>query len=238
MSSYVSRRSPIARHPVAIAAAVLGFGPYPAVAADALHPTVVELFQSQGCSSCPPANANVLAIADRPDILALSWQVTYWDDLGWKDTFGRPAYTARQWNYARAFHRGNVATPEVVVNGRDDVVGAERGALEALIRRADRGDSGPSIRLVGRQAVISGAGAGVVVLVRYDPNLVQVPIGRGENAGRTLPHKNVVREVADLGAWPGGARTFALPAPSRPGLKTAILVQQGVGGPILAAAHD
>ena len=82
MSSYVSRRSPIARHPVAIAAAVLGFGPYPAVAADALHPTVVELFQSQGCSSCPPANANVLAIADRPDILALSWQVTYWDDLG------------------------------------------------------------------------------------------------------------------------------------------------------------
>ena len=92
--------------------------------------------------------------------------------------------------------------------------------------------------MVGRQAVISGAGAGVVVLVRYDPNLVQVPIGRGENAGRTLPHKNVVREVADLGAWPGGARTFALPAPSRPGLKTAILVQQGAGGPILAAAHD
>src|SRR5215469_13040224 len=186
-----------------------------AAAADPQHPTVVELFQSQGCSSCPPANANVLAIADRPDILALSWQVTYWDDLGWRDTFGRPAYTARQWNYARAFHRGNVATPEVVVNGRDDVV------------RADRGDSGPSIRFVGREAVIAGAGAGVVVLVRYDPNLVQVPIQRGENAGRTLPHKNVVREVADLGAWRGGARTFALPAPSRPGLKTAILVQQG-----------
>ena len=238
MKSPASRRSLIARRIGAIAAAVLGLCPIPAVAADAQHPTVVELFQSQGCSSCPPANANVLAIADRPDVLALSWQVTYWDDLGWKDTFGRPAFTARQWDYARAFHRGNVATPEVVVNGRGDVVGGQRGALDDLIRRADRGGGGPSIRLAGREAVIAGAGDGVVVLVRYDPNLVQVPIGRGENAGRTLPHKNVVREVADLGAWRGGAHTFALTAPSRPGLKTAILVQQGVGGPILAAAHD
>jgi hypothetical protein len=235
MNSHASRRW---RHLGAVAAALLALGQVPAVAADAQHPTVVELFQSQGCSSCPPANANVLAIANRPDVLALSWQVTYWDDLGWKDTFGRPAFTARQWDYARAFHRANVATPEVVVNGRDDVVGAERGALEALIRRADRGDAGPSIRLVGREAVVAGAGDGVVVLVRYDPNIVQVPIGRGENAGRTLPHKNVVREVADLGAWRGGARAFTLPAPSRLGLKTAILVQQGPGGPILAAAHD
>ena len=238
MNSQAPRRSIGATGIGAIAAAVLVCGPNPAVAADARHPTVVELFQSQGCSSCPPANANVLAIADRADILALSWQVTYWDDLGWKDTFGRPAYTARQWSYARAFHRGNVATPEVVVNGRDDVVGSERGALDALIRRADRGDTGPSIRLAGREAVVAGAGDGVVMLVRYDPNIVQVPIQRGENAGRTLPHKNVVREVVDLGAWRGGARTYALPAPSRPGLKTAILVQQGVGGPILAAAHD
>ena len=66
----------------------------PALAADSQHPVVVELFQSQGCSSCPPANANVMAIADRPDVLALSWQVTYWDQLGWKDTFGSPAFTA------------------------------------------------------------------------------------------------------------------------------------------------
>ena len=223
----------------ALAAVVLGVGSNAASAADAQHPTVVELFQSQGCSSCPPANANVLAIADRPDILALSWQVTYWDDLGWKDTFGKPAFTARQWEYARAFHRGNVATPEVVVNGRGDVVGSARAELDSLIRRADRGVAGPQIRLTDRQAIVAGgAGGGVVMLVRYDPNLVQVPIQRGENSGRTLPHKNVVREVADLGEWRGGERAFALPAPSRPGLKTAILVQQGSGGPILAAAHD
>ena len=240
MNGYASRRSWSAiRLGGALTATLLALGSSAALAADAQHPTVVELFQSQGCSSCPPANANVLAIADRPEILALSWQVTYWDDLGWKDTFGKPAFTARQWDYARAFHRGAVATPEVVVNGRSDVVGSARSELDALVRRADRGDTGPSIRLAGREATVAGgAGQGEVMLVRYDPNLVQVPIQRGENGGRTLPHKNVVREVADLGAWRGGVRAFALPAASRPGLRTAILVQQRVGGPILAAAHD
>src|SRR5579863_4093299 len=219
--------------------AALALGAGPASAADAAHPTVVELFQSQGCSSCPPANANVMAIAGRPDVLALSWQVTYWDDLGWKDTFGQPAFTARQWQYAHAFHRGNVATPEVVVNGRADVVGSRRDELDRLIRQADRGDGGPQLRLEPGLVAVSGAGAGArVVLVRYDPNILQVPIQRGENGGRTLPHRNVVREVVDLGAWSGGARTYALPAPTRPGLKTAILVQQGPGGPILAAVHD
>src|SRR5580698_2329765 len=95
-------------------------------AADAAHPTVVELFQSQGCSSCPPANANVMALSDRPDVLALSFQVTYWDNLGWKDTFGSPRYTARQWDYARALRHDNVWTPQVVVNGRADVVGVRK----------------------------------------------------------------------------------------------------------------
>jgi hypothetical protein len=83
--------------------------PAAAGAADAAHPTVVELFESQGCSSCPPANANLNAIADRPDILALNFAVTYWDQLGWKDTFAQPGFTARQWDYARAGGRGEVA---------------------------------------------------------------------------------------------------------------------------------
>ena len=218
-----------------IAAAVLlpGVGR----AADAAHPTVVELFQSQGCSDCPPANANVMAIADRPDILALSWQVTYWDNLGWKDTFGSPAYTARQWDYAHAFHRGQVATPEVVVNGRADVVGSNRSELDALIHREDRGDGGPSVTVAsGSVAVGAGAGKGRVWLVRYDPHIVDVPIRAGENDGKTLPHKNVVREVTPLGDWNGHAQVYALPAP-RAGLKDAVLVQGGQGGPILAAAR-
>ncbi len=228
----------IASAAAGLAAIALVSAPTMAMAADAAHPTVVELFQSQGCSSCPPANANVLAISDRPDLLTLSWQVTYWDQLGWKDTFGSPAYTARQWDYAHAFHRSEVATPEVVVNGRADVVGSNRGELEGLIRRADRGDGGPSVSITGDHVTVSGEGDhALVLLVRYDPNIIQVPIKRGENGGITLPHKNVVRQVARLGDWDGGSKTFSLPAPDRSGLKTAILVQQGPGGPILAAAR-
>ncbi|HEX4270012.1 MAG TPA: DUF1223 domain-containing protein, partial [Rhizomicrobium sp.] len=79
--------------------------------------TVVELFQSQGCSDCPPANANVMALSSRRDLLTLSFGVTYWDYLGWKDTFASPQYTARQWDYAHAFHHSEVYTPQVVVNG-------------------------------------------------------------------------------------------------------------------------
>ena len=107
--------------------AMLAVAATPSLAADREHPTVVELFQSQGCSSCPPANANVMALSDRPDLLTLSFEVTYWDELGWKDTFGSPQYTARQWDYAHGFHRTQVFTPQVVVNGRADVVGTDRG---------------------------------------------------------------------------------------------------------------
>ena len=236
-------RSTLARLAGAMAAAAglaafaLAGAPTMAMAADAAHPAVVELFQSQGCSSCPPANARVIALSSRPDVLALSWQVTYWDDLGWKDTFDSPAFTARQWDYAHAFHRGEVATPQVVVNGRADVIGSRPGEIEDLIRRVDRGDGGPRIETAGDKVTVSGQGRAVVIAVRYDPAVVQVPIKRGENGGRTLPHKNVVREVARLGEWTGGTRTFTLPAAGRPGLKTAILVQQGPGGPILAAAR-
>jgi hypothetical protein len=210
----------------------------PASAADPAHPTVVELFQSQGCSSCPPANANVMAIADRPEILALSFGVTYWDQLGWKDTFAAPAFTARQWDYAHGLHHPNVFTPQVVINGRRDGVGADPKELRSLVAAGDRGDGGPAVSLSPR-AVAIGAGHGPsadVWLVRYDPRVVQVPIKRGENAGRTLPHRNVVRQLVRLGGWRGQARTFPLPpAPDR-AFKTAVLVQAPDGGPILAAA--
>src|SRR5271170_8235975 len=94
-------------------------------AADASHPVVVELFQSQGCSSCPPANANLNALSQRADVLALSFSVTYWDSLGWKDTFAKGQFTERQWQYARAMRQADVYTPQVVVNGRIAGVGAD-----------------------------------------------------------------------------------------------------------------
>ncbi len=213
--------------------------PVAAMAADYAHPTVVELFQSQGCSSCPPANANVLALAGRANLLTLSWQVTYWDHLGWTDSFGKPEFTQRQRDYASAFHRDQVFTPEVVVNGRADVVGNRRDELDALIGRADRGEAGPRIALTGSDVAVAGAQPGaLVLLVRYDPNLVQVPIARGENAGLTLPHRNVVRDLVLLGRADGHPARFALPPASRPGLRSAVLVQAGPGGPILAAARE
>lgn len=208
--------------------------------ADAAHPVVVELFQSQGCSDCPPANANVMALSGRSDLLTLSFGVTYWDRLGWKDTFASPQYTARQWDYAHAFHRRQVFTPEVVVNGRADVVGADRAELEALIHRhAD--DRGPDVRIEG-DAVAVGKGDSAqpadVWLVRYDPNIVQVPIARGENGGQTLPHKNVVKALVKLGDWNGSPATFRIPADGNNRWRSAVLVQAGPGGAILAAARQ
>jgi hypothetical protein len=220
--------------------ALLAAGLAPAAhAADAAHPTVIELFQSQGCSSCPPANANVNALSQRPDVLALSFAVTYWDGLGWKDIFAQPQFTTRQWDYARAFGNDQVWTPQVVVNGRANIVGTRLAPLEALIAKSDRGAGGPVLAVKGNAVTINGTTAkpADVWLVRYDPRSVQVAIKAGENGGRTLPHRNIVRELVKIGRWQGGAAQFPLPAAKLPGLATATFVQIGPGGPIVAAAR-
>lgn len=233
-------KAPSRLGPGLAAAAALLLGAGSAGAADPAHPTVVELFQSQGCSSCPPANANFLKIVDRPDVLALSFQVTYWDQLGWRDTFGRPEFTARQWAYARAWRRGQVATPEVVVDGEVDGVGAGPGEIERLIARAGRKRPHPLLRLTPSQLAVASHGPeapAVVWLVRYDPRTLEIPIQAGENEGKTLPHRNVVRELVRLGVWSGGTKTFALPRAGDGALKTAVLLQAGPGGEIFAAAR-
>ncbi|MBJ7485077.1 thioredoxin family protein [Brevundimonas sp.] len=205
--------------------------------------TVVELFTSQGCSSCPPANANLTRLAGRPDVLALSFGVTYWDQLGWPDTFADPAFTARQRAYQTGLDNDNVWTPQVVVDGRADVVGQDLRQIETLIA-AHRAFTGPALafrKVRDRDAVgLSGGtvtGPTDIWLVRYDPRVVEVPVRRGENGGRTLPHANVVRELVRLGRWEGRTVGFALPAPTRPGLSTAVLVQEPGGGRIVAAAR-
>jgi hypothetical protein len=216
----------------------LAIAAVPALAADPEHPTVVELFQSQGCSSCPPANANLNALGGRPDLLPLSFAVTYWDRLGWKDTFARPAFTDRQRDYAQARKSGQIYTPQVIVNGRGIIVGNNRGQLERTIRRFDRGIIGPAIVPSGSRVTIGRAPAArpaSVWLVYYDPRTRNVPIRAGENGGKTLPHRNIVRELHRLGRWNGAALTLELPAPADPALRGAVLVQQGAGGPIVAA---
>ncbi|WP_445192380.1 DUF1223 domain-containing protein [Sphingomonas sp. Tas61C01] len=203
----------------------------------AAHPIVLELFQSQGCSSCPPANAVLNGLADRPDILALSFAVTYWDQLGWKDRFGSPRFTARQRDYAAA-GRGQVATPQLIINGAHSIVGSNGREVAATVAKAGAPRGGPQIDRTGngvRLGALATGSRSTVWLVRYDPGTRNVPIKAGENAGRTLPHRDIVRELVKLGDWSGSTASYRLPAPSEGGLASAILVQQGSGGPITAA---
>lgn len=203
-------------------------------------PTVVELFQSQGCSSCPPANENILTLTERPDLLVLSFGVTYWDRLGWKDTFASKENTQRQYDYANGgLHRSNVATPQVVINGHIDVVDNRRNELVRAVDSAKLSASAPAIAITGAVVSIAAsaapAGNADVWLVRYDPRTVQVPIKAGENGGRTLPHRNVVHELVRLGGWSGKAATYTLPAATDANYGTAILVQGASGGQIIAS---
>lgn len=204
-------------------------------AADPAHPTVVELYQSQGCSSCPAADVVVNALADRADVLALSFAVTYWDRLGWKDTFGDPAYTKRQVDYAGANRQFSISTPEVIINGRGAVVGNRKADVDAAVARLDRGSQGPEIVSDGKSVVVkAGRGSGTLWLVRYDPRTIAVPIGAGENGGRTIPHRNIVRQLVALGSWNGSPARFSLPV-SPTGLRAAFILQAGKGGPVIAS---
>ncbi|MBO9558525.1 MAG: DUF1223 domain-containing protein [Caulobacter sp.] len=220
-------------------AAALGAWSMAGAGGTAQRPVVLELFQSQGCSSCPPANANLNAIADRPDVLALSFGVTYWDQLGWKDTFAKQAYTDRQKAYARGLG-AQLGTPQMVIEGRDDLIGTNARDLELALRRARPAMDATVALTRGRVEIGAGqapkAGADVW-LVRYDPRVQQVAIQRGENNGKTLPHRDVVRELTRLGAWNGAPVAFTTSTPADPALRAAVLVQAKNGGPILAAAR-
>ena len=224
--------------PIRIACAVVLLATLLAGQAATAQPVVVELFTSQGCSSCPPANASLAAISNRPDVLALSFGVTYWDYLGWKDTFAKPEFTERQVGYERGLGHSGPFTPQIVVNGSSDTVGNEFGDVARLVAVARL--TGPQIGVAGDVVTIgssTAAAAADVWLVRYDPRTVNVSVARGENEGVTLPHKNVVRELTRIGIWTGPAETFRIP-PAAGGLKTAILVQEPGGGAILAAYKE
>ena len=210
----------------------------PALAASPDHPAVIELFQSEGCSSCPPAEAVLNGLADRPDLIALSFEVTYWDHLGWKDRFAQKAFTERQYDYAAAIASGEVYTPQMIINGRGRIVGGDPDEVAATLSSADRSDPGPALTVADRRLTIaagpSASRPATVWLVRYDPREIDVPIRGGENTGRTLPHRNLVTGLIKLGDWTGADTTYALP-PAPAGMASAILVQDGTAGPIIAA---
>jgi len=203
------------------------------------RPVLIELFTSQGCNSCPPADALLGELARRPGVIALAWHVDYWDGLGWKDRFSSHAATERQYDYAHRLGEYNVYTPQLVIDGTAETVGSDSRAADAAIRQAAARDvAGPSVSLGpgpdGVAQVLVGAGPkspATVWLIGYDREQT-TPIGRGENAGRTLTEYQVVRRARKLGAWTGEAVTF--PLPDKEGEAEIVLIEPDAPGPMLA----
>jgi hypothetical protein len=237
------------------------FDPHPEDCQCAIHvhkprpnrPIIVEAFQSQGCNSCPPTNTlllSLLTLAD-PNILVLDYHVTYWDHLGWKDPFGLAEADARQREYAEASGTSRVYTPQVIVNGISEGVGNSTKKLEKLIKEGGRisaqdwpwllfskVEEGVLIREASTAAAATGR-RGKVFEVVYNPTLQEIAVERGENAGKMLAHRNVVRSVKYLGEWRGGRGVVQLPArDDAGGLERVLLVQEGgVGGQIIGVAR-
>jgi hypothetical protein len=232
------------RKRVAIAAAVgsalLMAVPSPASAQRAGdRPVILELFTSEGCSSCPPADALLRELSrTRADVLPLAFHVTYWNNLGWRDPFSFDGATQRQRAYAATLP-SEVYTPQLVIDGRADVVGSDRESTATAIRRAAAHLSGSvpvTVHRDGAEVVIevgAGQGAGTVFLVGYDPEHT-TPVGRGENGGRTLVEANIVRAFENAATWRGTPTTVRHPVPA--GEKIAVIVQ-AADGRILGAAR-
>ncbi|WP_390913970.1 DUF1223 domain-containing protein [Pseudosulfitobacter sp. SM2401] len=205
-------------------------------------PVVVELFTSQGCSSCPPADAMLHELAERDDVIALALHVDYWDYIGWKDEFAKPAYSKRQREYAIIGHRRSVYTPQMVINGETDVVGAKAMQLsEALAQHAAKpalvdveiARQGGNLQI---NAVSNGAkGPFVVNLVRYTPRS-KTRITRGENAGHTLSYANVAHDWKIVKEWDGRA-PLNMTADLDGDEPVVVIIQQNRFGPIMAAAR-
>ena len=228
---------------IVLAALAAGIAVPPAAAGSTR--TVVELFTSQGCSSCPPADAFIAELAGRDDVLPLSFHVEYWNYLGWRDRFSNPEATARQRSYLRPLGMRYVYTPQIVVNGASHAVGSGRAEVLRLIEAA-RGGKSVDIAVDhsgGDSATLRiAAGArqtrpATVWLVFYDRRHV-TEIRRGENEGARLVNTNVVRTFTRIGSWTGEPVKIALPL-KRLGAEgrdaCAVIVQQGGNGPILGA---
>ena len=203
------------------------------------RPVVVELFTSQGCSSCPPADRLLGELAQRADVIALGFHIDYWDDLGWKDPLSSPEATARQRDYARQFGRRQVYTPQLVVDGTEEAVGSDRAAVLNAVTQAKRDTVAPVAFAADRHSVAIAASSGggpekaKVLLVKFSQKRTS-RITAGENTGRTLDDANGVESLTLLGAWDGKAANFPVAAPG-PGEGIAVLVQ-APDGHILGAA--
>jgi hypothetical protein len=202
------------------------------------RPTVVELYTSEGCSSCPPAEAAIGKLAQQDGIIALAFHVDYWDTLGWRDRFGLPDSVARQRRYAHTLHLSTVYTPQIVIDGQQDMVGgsgigANSGKKPGVPVDISLRDNSLVVALGAQQQ----PGPCDVLLLGYLPEAVS-KVTRGENAGHELHEFNIVRSVRNLGAWQGEGKTFSVPltALAADATGVVVLVQQRDQGPIIGAA--
>ncbi len=204
-------------------------------------PVVVELFTSQGCSSCPPADAYLHELAKRDDVIALALHVDYWDYIGWKDVFASPQFTARQHAYATASAATMVYTPQMIINGQEQVIGSRPIQVMAAIE-AQRAKSTPIDLSVTRDgghveinANANGGGDYVVQLVRYTPEQT-VDVRRGENAGHQFSYAHIVNSWDVIGRWDGIA-ALNIRATAAGDDPVVVIVQQASNGPIVGAAE-
>ena len=204
-------------------------------------PVVIELFTSQGCSSCPPADAMLHELAKRDDVIALALHVDYWDYIGWKDVFGRPENTARQHAYAYEANATTVYTPQMIIGGVDHVIGSRplqvMDAIQSRKRQANPVDV--TLTRSGNNVMINAApstrGDYLVQLVRYTPQET-VAIGRGENAGLNLSYAHIVKSWDVIGRW-DGRTALALETNAAGSEPVVVIVQQASHGPIVGAAE-
>jgi hypothetical protein len=206
------------------------------VCADPSGLVVVELFTSQGCSSCPPADALLVELTRRPNVLPLGFHVDYWDRLGWRDPFSSPAATTRQESYARALGLSGVYTPQVVINGLHEAVGSDRETINTVMAASARMPVRVALAVENGALSIrvgAGRGEGRLWLVSFDRQH-ETSVKRGENAGRTIVNVNVVRSLVPAGSWRGSPLILSLPQPPT-GSSVAILLQAR-DGEILGAA--
>lgn len=213
---------------------------------------VLELFTSQGCSSCPPADAYLKELAQQEDVLALAFHVDYWDYLGWKDTLAIPQNTQFQRDYQKVFKSRSIYTPQMVINGRNHMVGSDRKSIqkEMAQQALENQNLVIDVEMAERNGLISintvgqniGAMEAVVEIVYFQPQS-DVVVERGENAGRTLTYINAVTKVDMLGLWKGEAKSFDLPMSQMIANKAkncAVVIRQirkdGLPGAIIGAA--
>ncbi len=205
-------------------------------------PLVVELYTSQGCSSCPPADALLRELALRDDVIALALHVDYWDYIGWADVFALPEHTVRQKAYARVAGDRMIYTPQMILGGTSRVVGAKAMAIMSIIENHRASTPSVALRLKGEAGTVDLEitplgqidGTAVVQLVRYRPES-SVEILRGENAGRTLTYTNIVTSWDIVAEWDGTeVATLRLDVPGED--RAVVIVQESGHGAILAAA--